>query len=223
MIDIAQILESQKKNLSKPIAKKCECGTNWVTRNGIDRANCDCADRLATRQEVIRHLNLDSRIQAEFMITDYKILDKELQPYYDNLDWVTCRADVSENDQAKRKTKSLYISGASGSCKTGQATVIAKRVITEKLGSVRYYQARELVYQRDTEDIKQVGLLIIDNLGKDAEFEQKNGTLFDLIDYRLHEFYSTIVITDEMQDINKAIISRFKKYEKILISRGDQR
>lgn len=192
-----------------------------IYRGRVDR-HCKCDDVIMTDQSFKL---ADSKIEAMFLNNDFKVLDKELMPYYNNFDWVSNKSDIKakEPDWEKWKTKSLFVSGASGSYKTGQLTAIAKKFIMETQKAVRYYQSKEIVFQRDMEYIKNVPLLIIDNFGKDPDFEQKFGTLFTLQNYRIHNYLSTIFITDETAEFNKAIESRFRMFEHIFISRGDMR
>lgn len=199
-----------------------DCGLKYFVFRGKVSRHCKCQDEKMTKQSYLMN---DSFIESYFMNNDFKVVDDELKPYLENFDWVSNRKDITakEPDYKKWSTKSLFISGASGSYKTGQVTAIAKEFMLKELRGVRYYQSREIVFQKDQDFIKTVPLLILDNLGKDREFEEKFGNLFALINFRVYNYLSTIVISDEVKEFNKAIESRFKMFNHILIKRTDMR
>jgi DNA replication protein DnaC len=149
-----------------------------------------------------------SRLDSYFIKNDFKVHSKELKPYYDSLDWL-------------KKGESLFIYGNPGTHKTGQITAICKKMLSLPSYTIRYFRATELIYQKDMDMIHKCSLLIIDNLGYDSDFENRRGCLFDIIDYRLHNFKSTVVITNE--DLNKdkkydlALLDRFNMFHKIQI------
>ena len=183
---------------------KCKiCGQQYLSYYGGEffEPSCDC--EAIQKHEAERQR--ESKIDQYFIDNNFKVHSKELIPYYENLDWIG--------------KKSLFICGNFGCHKTGQVTMILKKAICEDM-SVRYYRTSEIVYQRDYETIKKVMLLVLDNFGKNIKFEDSRNALFDLIDFRLHNYLSTIIITNELlkDKIDGALYDRLDMFEKIIIS-----
>jgi len=174
--------------------------------------SCDCSNNPANYAEKIEETDIkinykSTRIDQFFLENDFKVYNKELLKYYNDIDWI-------------KKGESLLIFGNPGTQKTGQVTVICKKVY-KCFFSVLYYRATELPYQRDIEKIKNVKLLVLDNFAKD-DFENSRGAVFDLIDFRIHNYLSTILITNisdnkiaEIYDF--ALADRIKMFKKIPI------
>jgi len=154
----------------------------------------------------------ETRIDKFFLKNPFQVHSKKLKKYCESFDWIN-------------EGESLFIFGGPGTHKTGQVTAIAKKYLIDTGCKVRYYRATEIVYQHDMEKIMNCDLIIIDNLGFDPDFENKRGCLFDLIDYRLHNFKSTIVITNEniKGKFNLAFVDRFKMFNKIKIDGSSKR
>ena len=161
------------------------------------------------KQEQIKQRMKLSRIDKLFLDNDFKVWHNELKKY-DNIDWIG--------------KEHLYIYGSPGTQKTGQITAICKKAI-EAGKSVRYYRATELVYQRDLEQIKGYSLIVIDNLGYSSKFEESRGALFDFIDYRIHNYLSTILISNENlgDKFSPAFVDRINLFVKIKIDGKSQR
>ena len=166
-------------------------------------------NRMEYRSDYHKQLVEQSRIDEMWWENDFKIHDKKLVPYYEDFEWIT-------------KGESLLLIGNPGCWKTGQIMTIAKKYLHER-GSFRYYRATEIVYQKDLEKIKTMGLLVIDNLGYDKDFENSRGCLFDLVDYRLHNYLSTVLITNEKVKFDSAFMDRLKMFTKIIIERPSTR
>lgn len=143
---------------------------------------------------------LNSRIDRYFIDNQFKVEHEKLIKYYENLDWI-------------KKGISIYLFGNHGTHKTSQITTIMLKALDNNY-KVRYYRSSEIVYQKDYEKIKECDILCLDNFGASAQFEQSRGALFDLLDYRIHNYKSTIIITNE-NNTNKfdpALVDRFKMY-----------
>lgn len=175
--------------------------------------DCNCKEERIRRKKLednrvkISLLINKSRIDKKFLNNNYDVYHSLLKPYFDKLDWVD-------------KGKNLLVYGYPGNHKTGQITQIMKKVIYEKFRSVRYYRTSSIIYQRDMQAIENCFLLVLDNFGKDV-FEKSRNAVFDLIDSRIHNYRSTILITnaynpDEVESIyDLPMISRLKMFEKI--------
>ena len=164
-------------------------------------------------QELIRENYKNCRIDKFFFVNDFKVFSKELIEYYNNSKWI-------------REGKQLCIIGNPGTCKTGQVTCICKKAIDDRY-SVLYYRATEIPYQRDYEKIRKVDLLVLDNFARN-NFENSRGALFDLLDYRIHNYLSNILITnvgkDDIQKVfDPALYDRLKLFVKIYILGKTQR
>ena len=158
------------------------------------------------REERYKNLIKESKIDLYFLKSDFEVHSEALKPY-NNIEWLG--------------KESLLVHGNFGCHKTGQVTAIAKLIL--KTGySVRYFRATELRYNRD--DVKDISLLIIDNFGKAACEDTKN-EIFDLLDYRLHNYKSTILITNENLSgkVDGALYDRLKMFKHIKISGESQR
>jgi len=197
------------------------CGKPWKTRNGepmMPDCYCEEKNRKEKENRIAREIfkeerkeeNLSyCRIDKFFLQNDFKVHTEKLKPYFNNLEWITVES----------KIKNLFIYGNPGVHKTGQVTAIGKKAL-ENYSSVRYYRTSEIVYQKDTEVIRKINLLILDNFGYNPDFENSRGALFDLLDYRLYNFKATIIITNEnvRTKFDAALIDRLNMFEKIQIS-----
>ena len=193
-----EILKSIEKNI-KPVVKCNTCGACPCRCQEIEKEK----KRKAARYQ---ELLMESRIDLFFINNDFKVHSPELLPY-NNIEWLG--------------KESLLIYGNPGCHKTGQITAIAK-IVMQAGYSVRYYRATELRYNR--EDVRNKSMVIIDNTGK-AECEDKKNELFDLIDYRIHNYRSTVLITNEnlSSHIAGAFYDRLKLFKHIKISGESQR
>ena len=159
---------------------------------------------LANSDDMSKKRLNDSRIDQFFLDNDFKVHTEKLKKYYDDLSWIG--------------KQHLFIWGSPGTQKTGQVTAIAKKSL-QSGKSVRYYRATEIVYQRDLEHVRGYSLVILDNVGYSGKFEESRGLLFDFIDYRIHNYRSTILISNEnlSEKFNPAFVDRLKMFVKIKI------
>lgn len=176
--------------------------------------DCDCKCNPANyaekkmkkpKERIITYEN--SRIDRYFLQNDFKILSDDLILFTKNFDWLL-------------NGKSLFVFGNPGTKKTGQITALCK-IVYKKGYSVLYYRTTEIPYQRNMEEIKNVKLLVLDNFAKDS-FENSRGAIFDLIDFRIHNYLSTIVITNIEKDniaeiYGMALQDRINLFKKIKI------
>ena len=150
-----------------------------------------------------------TRIDKYFLDNDFHVWHNELKKY-DNVEWIG--------------KESLFIYGNTGTQKTGQVTAICKLAI-DRNKSVRYYRATEIVYQKDLDYVRDIDLVVIDNVGYSGKFEESRGALFDFIDYRMHNYKSTILISNEnlSEKFNKAFVDRLNMFVKIKIDGKSKR
>ncbi|MBU1145118.1 MAG: hypothetical protein KJ971_04595 [Firmicutes bacterium] len=184
------------------------CSSNEIDGDMYLYPIFDCLCKIDYKKygEKIKKDYTKCRMDQFFINNDFKVHNKELKKYYDNLEWV-------------EEGISLLIFGNPGTQKTGQITAIMKKVYIRY--SSLYYRTTELPYQRNMEEIKNVVFLVLDNFGK-SDFENSRGAVFDLIDYRIHNYLSTVLITnmtgkDIAQIYDMAFADRMKMFKKISI------
>lgn len=156
-----------------------------------------------------------------FLESNFKVHTEKLIPYSKNFEWI-------ENGE------NLYIFGNPGTQKTGQVVTVCKNAIDwykKNKGvniKMRYYAAtglHKIYYKPAFDDVKKCKLLVLDNVGRLPEIEDKYGLFFEVIDYRGHNGKSTIVITNVnlKAKIDLALWDRFNMYEKIKIDGNSTR
>lgn len=228
MKKIMQNGEAQDMNISViSESKKCPiCGSNkikevrkFVSPDKMVRVefpvfDCSCQELMQVRREAERKRSIErniidaSRIDGKFLVNDYKVYRPELIPYFERLDWI-------------KQGKNMMIYGMPGNHKTGHVTAIMKKCAREGI-SVLYYRASEvppMFIDRMADKNKKnylfdVSVLCLDNFGKHT-VEASGDVLFNLIDYRMHNFKTTILITNgSMKDVSDVyslpMLSRIK-------------
>jgi DNA replication protein DnaC len=208
--------------------KKCEyCKKEYkeyksnLSDKVVLRANCDCVwekeqeiKELARKNKRIEKLIDNSRIDRMFLDAEYHVHNVELKPYC-NTEWIG--------------QKSLFIFGNYGCHKTGQITTICKALM-KCLISVEYWNTSRLArldfkeLNETMERLERVDLVVLDNFGKNISMEDSRNVIFDLIDYRIHNYKSTVVITNEILEgkVDGALWDRFKMFDRLKIT-GDSK
>jgi len=181
---------------------------------------CDCMkkhleeERKSKHIEKVGHLYRESKVDRFWLESKFKVYNKKLIPYYENLDWI-------------KNGIQLLCYGGPGNHKTGQVTSIAKKVM-RYLHSVKYFRANDIPHQwKQYNKMKTCSLLIIDNFGLEV-YEGSRGSLFEIVDYRIHNYKSTIIISNgDLDDINEIyktpFVSRLKCFTAIEIDGEDKR
>ena len=223
-----QIIDGRKIVIDQNIQKCSKCGRPVKGRKEIKAENltvvlpvwdCQCSE-IMQREHIQDHADNrmkrllgQSNIDAEFLENDFPVYRLEIAPYYDDLEWI-------------KAGRQLLVFGDPGNHKTGHVTAIAKRAM-ENAFSVVYFRATEVPYQKNYKLMDEVDLLIIDNFGKDA-FENSRGSLFDILDKRIHNYRSTILILnsnpEEVSKIYHApMMSRLNGFIRIPMDGPDKR
>lgn len=187
--------------------------------------NCLCYYEKLQKRELkkfekqVNVLFKQSNIDEHFLTIDFPFSCKELEDLNNDLGWI-------------KKGKQFFVYGDAGNYKTTQVVKIAKNAICREKTSVLYYRASELP-NLIVEDkkilyrLERCDLLILDNFGKEKA-ERFAGKNFDLLDKRIHNYKSNILICNnprsQVESIYSApMISRLNMFEKIEIDGEDKR
>ena len=207
--------------------KKCEyCKKKFIPRTAKIKdltlsfmvSQCNCKE-VEEKKEQIQLLYKDSLIDEYFLINDFPVVDKIMIPLKNNIEWV-------------QKGKQIIVFGNPGNYKTGQVTDVCK-MLMQNFIKVKYYDSSDIPGigmndKKQFELIKRTNVLILDNFGKD-KIERAGGIIFRLIDFRIHNYLSTILITNyDKLDYNELFspefVSRLNGFDKIPIdSEKDKR
>jgi DNA replication protein DnaC len=166
------------------------------------------------KKERVEKLLEYSHIDKYWVENNFKVYSEQLKDLCRSLEWVS-------------KGKQILIYGKPGNHKTGQVTAIAKYLIQNDY-KVLYFRATELPFKFDEfQYMKKCSVLVIDNFGLESN-EGARGTMFDILDYRVHNYKSTIIIangdSEEADTIFKSpLMSRLKCFDKIMLDGKDKR
>jgi len=183
--------------------------------------NCTCFEdrrnlkKAAEYKKRIDYLFKYSNIDKEFLENDFKVHRPELIEFFQDFAWI-------------KEGKQLLIYGDPGNHKTGQVTAIMKQAIREKMYKCLYFRATDLIHKwKEEKNILNCDLLVVDNFAKESE-ENRRGMMFDILDKRIHNRLSNILIVNsELERIRQIygnpMISRLSGFIQIEIDGEDKR
>jgi len=208
------------------IRDKCEfCGSVPERRTfklkgreiGLNVFPCNC-NRVNDAKEYIKKLYEDCNIDDYFLDNDFGVVNTKLKRMNESLKWIN-------------KGLQFIVYGNPGQWKTGQVTAICKTAMDQNK-RVKYYRSNEILGmaindKKEFNKLKYVDLLILDNFGKDKS-EGSGGFLFNLLDMRIHNYKSTILVTnydvvDYAAYFTQELISRLNGFFKIKVDSMDDK
>lgn len=180
---------------------------------------CSCFEnRNSERQkeidkELIYKLFKESNIEEQFLKGNYPVYNPRLLSYYNNIGLF-------------RRGVNILIGGRAGNHKTGQTTALMKKAIKNKIVSI-YYKAVEVIDIKEMSDLYQCDLLVLDNFGS-TKYEAYGDKMFNLLDRRIHNLKSNIIITnggfEDCKEIyNDSLIDRIDKMFDLIIIDGESK
>lgn len=193
------------------------------TNKKFPQYNCDCHDEIVGKRikkknhSKIKYLYEHCKIDKLFIESEFKVHDKILFPYMD--------INYLVNGVL------LIIFGNPGNHKTGQVVAICKMAM-DQLKTVLYFRTSRVpgltfIHRDYYEKMIRCDILVLDNFGKE-NVEKSGGVVFDIIDYRVHNKKTTILITnvnpeDVSEIFDSPLISRLLMFTKIKIDGEDKR
>lgn len=210
---------------------------------------CSCKRQLISEQAFNMHATLEKLEVENFQTFDINRFSREMIPgknmtVQERMETICQQAIKTTRAIAKGKKASIIFYGAPGTGKTFICNAMAKELI-EKGIWVIYITATQLTHlfsdmrfgngleeksahRKFIEDLKNVDVLFIDDLGAEAFYDNERAEFFELINHRSPDKCSTIISTnllpEEWKDFyEERIQSRFFEYKLVEIIGEDLR
>lgn len=201
----------------KPTPKKCStCSTLvqpvFMIRRWFQPSQCSkCVDKeIAAReikQQIARKISARKRLglPPRFHTATFKSFDRSLQPVAYKI-----AGEFAQKYKPTEQVKGLYFYGQPGCGKTHLISAIANYLVDKE--SIRFITSPELLLsirksfnsttteQGLLDQLSQVNLLIIDDIGSEKPTEWVQETLFVLIDRRYTNFMPTLFTSNYSLD-----------------------
>ena len=172
-----------------------------------------------------------SNLGERFLNRTFSNFDKKRDPEAFN----ACVAYANAPDLFSREKNSLMIFGTPGTGKTHLAAAIANDFVSKKIPTLFGTFVDHLEYIRDEfdqggtnnylKDMKNVSVLVIDDLGQEKESEWTKQILYQVINYRYEHKKPMIITTNFTEDqlanhLGEAKVSRLFEIGKAVHTKG---